>query len=252
LGADEQKTKSERRARREGHGWGAYFLPYLAFMLVLSIGGELPEGLRACVLPLQVAAPLAFLLFYYQRGHYPELRGYPFGLGGFALDFAVGVAGAALWMAPYLWIDSLRPEEPGFDPTLWGASLVPLALFVRAVGYGVVTPFMEELFLRSWLLRYVDVCDKGTDFRKLPIGRFRWRSFAVVGLWFTFSHVAWERPVAIPWVVLTMLWFYYRKNLMSLVITHAGSNLGILAFVIWQNGRWLDAEGNPISLWFFV
>jgi CAAX prenyl protease-like protein len=248
----EQTSKLPRPGRREGHGWGAYFLPYLAFMLVISIGDKLPSDLRAYLLPLRVIAPLAFLIFYYRRGHYPELRAYPFGLRGFALDFAVGIAGAALWMAPYLWIDSLRPDEPGFDPNLWGASLLPLALLVRAAGYGIVTPFMEELFVRSWLLRFADVCDKRDDFRDVPIGRFTWRSFTVVVIWFTLSHVAWERPVAIPWVVLTMLWFYHRKNLMSLVIAHAGSNLGILAFVILQSGRWLDANGNPISLWFFV
>jgi len=67
----EPVSKSPRPGRREGHGWGAYFLPYVAFMLVVSVGGELPEGLRAYVLPLQVAAPLGFLLFYYHRGHYP-------------------------------------------------------------------------------------------------------------------------------------------------------------------------------------
>lgn len=252
MGAIEQTSKSPRPGRREGHGWWAYFLPYVAFMLVVSIGDKLPDGLRGFALPLQVAAPLGVLLFYYCRGQYPELRGYPFGIQGFALDFAVGIAGAALWMAPYLWIDSMRPDEPGFDPSLWGASLVPLALFVRALGYGVVTPFMEELFVRSWLIRYADVCDTRDDFRDVPIGRFRWRSFAVVVVWFALSHLAWERPVAIAWVVLTTLWFYYRKNLMSLVITHAGSNLGILTFVILQSGRWLDADGNPISLWFFV
>jgi CAAX prenyl protease-like protein len=245
-------AKSPRSNRPEGHGWGAYFLPYVALLLVISIGGNLPEGLRPYVLPIQVAAPLGLLLFYYHRGHYPELRNYPFGLKGFALDFAVGLAGAALWMAPYLWIDSMRPDSPGFDPALWGASLVPLALFVRAVGYGLVTPFMEEIFLRSWLIRYIDVCDTRADFRDVPIGRFRWRSFAVIVIWFALSHLAWEWPVALAWVILTTLWFYYRKNLMSLVIVHAGSNLGILAFVIWQSGRWVDANGAPISLWFFV
>jgi hypothetical protein len=250
--ATEQTAKSPRSGRSEGHGWGAYWLPYLVFMLVISVGEKLPDGLRAFALPLQLAVPLGFLLFYYRRGHYPELRGYPFGLKGFALDFGVGIAGAALWMAPYLWIDSMRPDEPGFDPALWGASLVPLALFVRAVGYGIVTPFMEELFVRSWLIRYIDVCDKRDDFRDIPIGRFRWRSFIVVTIWFVVSHVVWEWPVAMAWVILTTLWFYHRKNLMSLVIAHAGSNLGILAFVILQSGRWLDADGNPISLWFFV
>jgi CAAX prenyl protease-like protein len=238
--------------RREGHGWGAYFFPYLSFMAVIGIGAGLPEDLRAFVLPFQVAVPLGFMLYYYIHGAYPELRAYPYGVQGFALDFGVGLAGAALWMAPYLYFESLRPDEPGFDPTIWGASLVPLVLGIRAIGYGVVTPFMEELFVRSWLVRYVDVCDKNDDFRDVPIGRFRWRSFIVVGVWFTLSHLAWERPVAIPWIVLTMLWFYYRKNLMSLVFAHAGSNLGILAFVIWQDGHWLDADGIPINLWFFV
>ncbi len=250
--ATEQTAKSPCSGGREGHGWWAYWLPYLAFMLVISVAEKLPDGLRAYVLPLQVAAPLAFLLFYYHKGRYPELRSYPFGLKGFAIDFGVGIAGAALWMAPYLWIDSMRPDEPGFDPALWGASLVPLALFVRAVGYGLVTPFMEELFVRSWMLRFVDVCDTRDDFRDVPIGRFRWRSFVVIVIWLTFSHVAWEQPIAFAWATLTMLWFYYRKNLISLVITHAGSNLGILAFVILQSGRWLDEDGNPISLWFFL
>jgi len=247
-----QATKPRRSVGREGHGWGAYWLPYLAFMLAIGVGGKLPDDLRAYVLPIQVAAPLGFLLFYYLRGAYPELRVYPFGFRGLALDFGIGLAGAALWMAPYLWIDSMRPEESGFDPTLFGASLVPLALLVRAIGYGIVTPFMEELFVRSWMLRFVDVFDTRDDFRDQPIGRFRWRSFAVIVIWFTLSHAAWERPVAFAWVALTMLWFYYRKNLLSLVIVHAGSNLGILAFVIAESGRWLDAAGNPIDLWFFV
>jgi len=247
-----EHAKANPRPRREGHGWGAYFLPYVSFMLVLSIADNVPDDVRPYVLPFRVVLPLGFLVYYYRRGHYPELRGYPFGLRGFALDFAVGLVGAALWMAPYLFIDSLRPDERGFDPSLWGAALVPLALVMRTLGFGVVTPFMEELFVRSWLLRYADVCDKRDDFRDVPIARFSWRSFLVVLIWFTLSHVSWERPVAIVWIVGTMLWFYYRKNVMSLVITHAGSNLGILAFVILESGRWLDAHGNPISLWFFV
>ena len=59
-------------------------------------------------------------------------------------------------------------------------------------------------------------------------------------------------PVAVAWVVGTTLWLYYRKNLMSLVIVHAGSNLSILLFVVFGSGKWLDAEGFPIDLWFFV
>ena len=236
----------------QGHGWWAYLLPMMVFMLVSEIGSKAPDTWGPYLLPLKVAAPLLVLVFYYRRGHYRELRRYPFGARGVAVDFAVGVAGAALWMAPYLWFDSMRPDDAGFDPKQWGASGVGILLLLRGIGYGLVTPFMEELFVRSWLLRYIDVIRTGGDFRGVPIGQFRWPGFLVIVGWFTFSHMQWEWPVAVLWVVLTTLWLYYRKNLMSLVIVHAGSNLGILAFVIFQSGKWLDADGNPISLWFFV
>lgn len=242
----------EPESRREGHGWWPYILPYFSFMLLISIGEKLPPELSGYMRPVRLAITLGLLVYFFRRGAYPELRAYPFGLRGAALDFAVGLAGAALWIAPYLWFEALRPDIPGFDPTLWGAALVPLALLVRALGFGLATPFMEELFIRSWLVRYIDVFDTRADFRDVPIGQFRWRSFLVVIVWFTLSHVSWEWPVAVPWIVITMLWFYYRKNVMSLVIAHAGSNLGILAFVATQSGRWLDSAGNPISLWFFL
>lgn len=238
--------------QRRGHGWGAYFWPLVAFMLVVELGGKLGEGTKPYLLPLQVALPLGLLVFYFARGDYPELRRYPFGLGGALLDFAVGVAGGILWMAPYLFIGSMRPDDAGFDPNLWGAPWAGLALTVRTIGYGIVTPFMEELFVRSWLIRYIDVFDKRTDFRDVPIGRYSRRSFIAVLFYFTFSHLPWEWPVAIFWVLLTTLWLYHRKNLVSLVIAHAGSNLSIMAFVLLETGKWTDAGGNPLSLWFFV
>lgn len=240
------------RGNREGHGWGAYFWPLVSFLLLVELGRRLPEGTDTYLLPIKVAVPGGLLVYYFARGHYPELRRYPFGVTGAVLDFAVGVAGAALWMAPYLLFESWRPEEPGFDAHQWGASLAPLVLFIRGLGYGIVTPFAEELLVRSWLIRYIDVFDRTGDFRDAPIGHYTLRSFIVVVVFFTFSHMPWEWPVAVAWVVATTLWLYYRKHLMSLVIVHAGSNLAILVFVILMNGSWTDADGNPLSLWFFV
>lgn len=240
-------------AQRKGHGWGAYFWPYLSFLLIIEISGRLPEAAAPLILPFKVAIPLGLLVLYAARGHYPELRGNHFTIAGVAQDVAVGVAGAALWMAPYLLSDSLRPADAeGFDPEIYGPSLVWLALGIRAVGYGIATPFIEELFVRSWLVRYIDVFDRGGDFRTVPIARYTLRSFAVVVVWFTFSHVPWEWPVAAAWVVVTQLWFYHRRQLASLVIVHAASNLSILAFVVVCNGMLRDGQGVPIDLWFFV
>jgi len=242
-----------RVAERKGHGWGAYFWPYVGFLLIVELEGRLPEAYGPWLLPIKVALPLALFAGYFARGHYPELRGYAWSAAAVAQDVLVGLVGAAVWMAPYLLLDPLRPEGDGaFDPNQFGASLAWLALALRAVGYGIATPFVEELFVRSWLMRYVEVFDQRADFRGIPMGRYSLRSFAVVVVWFTFSHVPWEWPVAVAWIVLTQLWFYRRRHLASMVIVHATSNLAILLAVACFTGSLVDGQGRPIELWFFV
>ena len=225
----------------------------VAFLGLLELATRLPNGVQAWMLVPQVAIPGGLILYFGRQGSYPELRGYRGGAGAFALDVLVGLAGAALWMAPYLVFDSLRPDPAdGFDPERLGAGLVWLTLTLRVVGYGLVTPFVEELFLRSWLLRYADVFDRPVDFRDVPMARFAWRSFLVVVIYFTFSHVPWEWPVSFAWGLGSQLWLYYRGNLAALVVVHATSNLAIFAFVLAMTGRLSDAAGQPLSLWFFL
>jgi CAAX prenyl protease-like protein len=237
---------------RRGHGWWPYWLPFFGFLLLVSFGGGLPEAAQPAWLVLKVAVPGAVFLAFALRGAYPELRGFRATPGGVALDVGVGLAGAVLWVAPYLIFDSLRPGAEGFDPGLFGSGREALALGVRAAGYALVTPFVEELFMRSWLLRYVEVFDRRGDFRDVPIAHFSWRSFLVVVAFFLASHVPWEWWVMSVWAVGTMLWFYHRKHIVPLIIVHAVTNASILAFAIWGEGRFVDASGAPISLWFFV
>jgi hypothetical protein len=223
----------------EGHGWWPYLLPLFLFLGLGELAGRFPEAWQSAFLPLKVLAPGGLFLWFRARGAYPELRGYPARARDVAQDVAVGVAGAALWMAPYLLALGFDPPlwnalpgffrpDPGeaFDPAQWGPGLAWLALGVRALGYAAVTPFVEELFVRSWLARYADVFDRALDFRDVPLGRYSRRSFWVVVVFFTLSHMPWEWPVAILWVVGTQLWFYHRK--------HPGPG------------------GQPLDLWFFL
>ena len=252
-------------APTRGHGWWPYLLPLFSFLLLGEFAGKFPEAWRPGFLPFKVLVPAGLFLFYWRQGHYPELRGdYLRQPGKLALDFAVGLAGAALWMAPFLcalrfdpplWQalpELLQPSpEAAFDPAQLGAQLAWLTLTLRCVGYGLVTPFVEELFVRSWLSRYIVVFDGRGDFRDIPIGHYTLRSLLIVTVFFTVSHVPWEWPVAVPWIVLTQLWYYHRKSLPALVTVHAGSNLGIFAFVLAMDGRIPGAAG-PMDLFFFL
>ncbi len=234
--------------RRADHGFWPYLVPYFGFLVLADLSSRLPTSAAGFGLVLRVALPLGALLYFARdRATYPELREFRGGAAGATLDFAVGLIGAALWMAPYLIWESLRPPaEASFDPELLGAAALPLVLGLRTLGYGLVTPVMEELFLRSWLPRYVEVFDRRADFRDLPLARFTRRSFAAVGICFVITHQPWEWWVALPWFLLSQLWFYRRQQLGSVVLLHAGSNLGILAAVVVA-----DATGAG-DWWFFV
>jgi membrane protease YdiL (CAAX protease family) len=64
-------------------------------------------------------------------------------------------------------------------------------------------------------------------------------------LFFTVSHVPWEWPVAVLWVVGTQIWFYRRRHLGSVVVVHATSNLAIFVAV-------LLADRAGLDLWYFL
>ncbi len=237
---------------RSGHPWLAYVAPMFAFLLLMEISGRVPERFALALLVLRVVVPLALLVFFRFRGSYPELRFRPSVMN--VVDVAVGVLLAVMWIAPYVLIPSLRPQSDGvaFDPYLAGAAWVPLVLSLRMLGYAVVTPVMEELFMRSFLIRYADSYDTDEDFRDIPIARFSWRSFIVVVVVFLATHMMWEWWVMLPWAVLTNLWFYYRKDLLAVILLHAATNAAILLAAILGSDVLPDGAGGTLSLWFFV
>jgi CAAX prenyl protease-like protein len=224
----------------------------LSFLIIATFGQSAPEAAKPWLLVLRAALPGGLFLWFALQGRYPELRGYPGTVGDIGLDVAVGLLGAALWVAPFVLFPALRPDAAGFDPQQLGASLVWLTLTLRVIGYALVTPFIEELFVRSWLMRYIDVFDQKRDFRNVPIARFTWRSFLVVTAYFVFSHQQWEWGVMLVWTLLTMAWFYRRKHLAPIVLVHAVTNGAILLFVALSEGRISGADGIPIPFWFLL
>ncbi|MEE2674428.1 MAG: CPBP family glutamic-type intramembrane protease [Myxococcota bacterium] len=238
---------------REGHGWWPYLVPYLAFLASVETIRRLPGDWAPIGLLLKPGVPGLLILYYYSRGAYPEVRGVALDLGKRALDVGVGVALAGLWMAPFVLVDDLRPAQPDFfDPEQLGAGSVAWVLGLRMFGYALVTPFFEELFIRSFVMRYAEVFQARGDFRDVRLARFTWRSFAATVVVFTLAHAPWEWWVAVPWIVLTNLWFYYRQDIYSVILVHAATNASILVAVTLWSGAVTDASGKAISLWFFV
>ena len=231
---------------REGHGWWPYLAPYFSFLAVVELGRRLPESLALLVLVLKPALPLLLLVYFWRRGGYPELRRTRLDVSGALQDVAVGVALALLWTAPYLVFDGLRPDpSEAFDPAQLGVDWVPLVLGLRMFGYALVTPLFEEIFIRSFVMRYAEVYGRRGDFRDIALAHYSLRSFLATVVVFTVGHVPWEWWVAVPWVAISNAWFYHRRSLAALVLVHATTNASLLLWAI------LGAGGS-VSLWFLV
>jgi CAAX prenyl protease-like protein len=216
-------------AVRRDHDWWPYLGPYGLFLILVEVGSRVPDALLAPARVARVLLPGLLVLWFYRRGRYPELRGYRPGTAGLAADVAVGVAIALLWVGPYLLFPGLErpPASEGWTPLGAGTAGEAWGWALRLVGFALVTPFVEELFVRSFLHRLADVVDTNMDFRRVPIARFTWRAFLVTVVWFTFTHVPWEWPVALVGGVLFNLWLYRRGHLGSVVVAHAAANAAI-------------------------
>ena len=240
---------------REGHGWWPYVVPYVAFLLLSEIAARLPDGTQPFMLGFKPVLVLALVLGFRARGGYPEWRSPAVRMTGSGLlqDVAVGLVLTAVWVVPYLLVPALRPEPGGeFDPAMAGERWIPVMLGLRLFGYALVTPIFEELFIRSFVLRIADVWETEHDFRDQPIARYSAVSLVVSTVVFTAGHQFWEYWVCVPWVVLSTLWFYHRRNLTALMVVHGVTNGALLALAVCGEGWLRDVDGAPFSFWFFV
>lgn len=203
-------------------------LPYLAFLGVVEVARWAP-GDGGWALPWKVALPGLLFLGFLVRGHYPELGGGRRLARGLGLDVALGLGIAALWTLPYLAFDALpRPEgEAGFDPSVLGSGREAVALGLRAAGFALVTPFVEELFVRSLVWRWL-AAGAGGDFRRVAAGAPSARAAVGTTIVFTITHVPWEWPVALPTGALLAGWLLWRRHLGACVVAHAVANATIL------------------------
>ncbi len=231
---------------RQAPDWLPYFAPMIAFALVLAIGDYFPDSPVFGLAALKVLAPMLLFFYFLRIGSYPELRGFSLGVMSIG-DAFVGMLVAALWMVPYVLWPALRPDDPGaaFDAGAAGESMRPAMMALRLGGFAFVTPFIEELLVRSYLLREAEVYDKDESFRSIPVGIFAWRGFLFTIVWFTFTHTQWEWPVAAVTCVIYNLWLYRRRHIGALIVTHAVTNAAIFAAVVW-------AATTGRDWWFFL
>ena len=207
--------------------WTAYVLPYVLFLVLTEIGGFFEPFGPLLAYPVKLFTCAAALVWFARKVGFPELRGgYRWAL--LPLDVAVGLAVFAVWIAPES-IDFLKIRESSFDPHEAGAQWLTPLLVVRLAGAVLLVPVMEELLMRSFLPRWLDM-PQGGDWRGQPIGKFTLYSFVWTVILFGAVHNRWAVGLAAG--VLYNGYLAWRRSLLPVIVAHAVTNLALGIYVL--------------------
>ncbi len=212
--------------------WGPYVLPMTLFLVATFVEGHLPKHWYPLAYTAKAVLVTAMLVVGC-RTWKNELRG-----GGGAIFFGIlaGLAGLPLWLA----VDAVTPHlsflgtRAAYNPFLE----IPDAparwafLAARFFGLAVMVPVMEEVFWRSFLLRFVTDQDR---WNSLPIGAFSLPALAVVCTLFGVAHP--EYLAAVVFALLMAGLLRHTKSLLSCVVAHGVTNLSLGIYVL-MTGDW--------------
>jgi len=204
------------------------FAIYLAFLAIApGLVAYLPDG-RWLYLVKVASVAIALYLMWPQFKELRHTRSSS--IRDWLLALAIGVAIFVLWInldQPWARIG----ESTGFDPrNATGEINYPLAA-IRIAGASLVVPVMEELFWRSFIMRWIEQ----TEFRSLAPQAVAWRGLLVSSVLFGFEHNLWLAGILAG---LAYGLLYIRSgNLWSPIIAHAVTNCLLGCWVLYS-GNW--------------
>lgn len=214
----EREGSSNRTHRGCGLFFSPHVLPFAVFALFTIAASllPLPKGL---IYPAKTVLT-GLCLVWAWKGFKEEIR---FRFSGTAV--LAGILVFVLWIAldplyPHLGGSTFNPHEEASGPWIY------LLIAFRLMGATLVVPVMEEVFWRSFGLRFII----HSDFQAVPLGRFSWYSFLGITLLFGFEHHRWLAGILAGAVYAGLL--YRSKNLSDPILSHAVTNLLLGIYVL--------------------
>jgi CAAX prenyl protease-like protein len=202
------------------------------FLMVMEpwLGETLPEAFDARWL-YGIRTGLVLLTLVYFWRHYLELRRPPrASLSDWGLALGLGVVVFVLWIQ--LDFKPLAfPLGDGFDPRVSGSIDWSLAA-VRIGGAALVVPVMEELFWRSFIMRWL----QRPGFLAVAPASVGWKAVLISSALFATEHRLWFAGLLAG---LAYAWLYKRsENLWIPTVSHAITNALLGAYVL-ATGMWM-------------
>ena len=195
-----------------------YVMPFGVFLLFTGIASYTSVSVFWSYPAKTILVGVMLLAF---RHEYTEIK-----LKLSWLAILMGLLTFVLWILPEGYYPLLGQSEE-FTPyqlTSRGWRLAWIGF--RMAGAIVIVPIMEELFWRSFLLRYLI----NPDFKQVPLGAFSWLSFCGTVILFGVEHHRWL-PGIVAGIIYTLL-LYRKKDLSDCILSHATTNLALGIYVL--------------------
>jgi uncharacterized protein len=203
------------------------FAAYLAFLAAAPVLRPLlPDGRWLYLVQIGVVAAL---LLCFAR-HYVELTARTIAPSAWLLALATGSAVFVLWINLDLpWV--AFEQDISFNPTNRAGALDWPLVVVRLCGAALIVPVMEELFWRSFLMRWID----DADFLAWSPLAVTGRALLVSSVLFGAEHQLWLAGILAG---LAYAWLYRKTGVLWLPIAaHACTNL-LLGLWVVATGHW--------------
>lgn len=208
------------------------FALYMAFLILESAVSKFPAVADAFdarfIYPGKVACVALLLAYFWKR--YEELEKPSLRLPEIVLGIAVGIGVFLLWInMDQGWMSF--GHSAGFDPRdARGAIDWSLAL-PRLLGATLVVPLMEELFWRSFVMRWI----AEPEFTKISPARVGLRALLISAVLFGLEHTLWLAGIVAG---LAYGWLYMRsRNLWVPILAHGTTN-GLLGLWVLYTAQW--------------
>lgn len=209
--------------------WLPYAAPFILFLLLTEPARYFPSLVPHFYIAktLLVAAALWFW-----RHRYADDFSLGLSFREFVAATCCGLLVLLIWIVPEGIFYQFAPGD-GFNPyTMTESKAGAIALIaVRLAGAALVVPIMEELFWRSFIMRYLI----NVDFRSVAMGSFSWLSFLGVAILFGLEHH--RIVVGVIAGLLYGLLLLWQKNLRGVTLAHGVTNLGLGVYVV-TTGNW--------------
>jgi len=210
--------------------WIPYATPFALFLLLTA-----PTKYFADYAPyfyITKTILVAYLLWHWRHAYSADIS-HRIKPVEYLLSIAAGLVLLILWIAS----EDILPKigtPSGFNPYAfqWPVAATVGLIAVRLAGAAIVVPVMEELFWRSFIMRYAI----NPDFRKVPLGTFSLFSFAAVVILFGLEHYRIIQGI-IAGIIYTLL-VIRQKSLRGCILAHGVTNLGLGIYVLYTE-EWL-------------